>query len=283
MTFRSDSNKIVATMRSKALFLVSAALTITVVLASGALATQSYTRRSVWTGVYSPAQAERGKAEYEKTCARCHAANLDGVQDASILGDFAPRFSIRGTDFMERWREDTGYSLFTFIKLGMPPRTEAKAPPIPEYTDENVLDLMAYLFQQNGFPAGKADLSVGELRGVRIQEQNGAKPLPSFSVVQAVGCLKQLTPGAWELSASPEPQRIRQLSKPTDEDLQAGANEPLGNIEFDLQNIGYLGREFDPVEYEGHKMMVRGILIRQPPNIRIDVREMVEVGQACEP
>jgi cytochrome c5 len=233
--------------------------------------------------VYTTAQAERGKTEYERTCARCHAANLDGVQDANLLGDFAPRFSIRGTDFMERWREDTGYSLFTFIKTGMPPRTEPNAPKIPEYSDETVLDLVAYMFQANGFPAGKNDMAISELRGVRIQEQNGAKPLPSFSVVQAVGCLKQLTPGAWELSDSPEPMRIRQLAKPTDEDMQAGANEPLGNIEFDLQNIGYLGREFDPVEYEGHKMMVRGILIRQPPNIRIDVREMVEVAPSCEP
>jgi hypothetical protein len=165
----------------------------------------------------------------------------------------------------------------------MPPRTEPNAPKIPEYNDETVMDLVAYLFQANGFPVGKSDMAVSELRGIRIQEQNGAKPLPSFSVVQAVGCLKQLTPGAWELSDAPEPMRIRQLTKPSDEDMQSGANEPLGNIEFDLQNIGYLGREFDPLEYEGHKMMVRGILIRQPPNVRIDVREMVEVASTCEP
>jgi mono/diheme cytochrome c family protein len=270
-------------MRTKVFAIISVSAAIIISYASGLFATQSYSRRSVWQGVYSQAQAARGKEEYQQTCARCHAANLDGVQDASILGDFAPRFSIRGTDFMERWREDTGYSLFTFIKMGMPPRTEPKPPKIPEYSDEQVLDLMAYIFQQNGFPAGNSDMSVAELRGIRIQEQNGSKPLPSFSVVQAVGCLKQLTPGAWELAASPEPQRIRQLTKPSDEDLQAGANEPLGNIEFDLQNIGYLGHEFDPVEYEGHKMMVRGILIRQPPNVRIDVREMVEVGATCEP
>lgn len=269
-------------MRSKFILFAVLFIALLLFIVSGTLAMQSAVRRSVWTGVYSTAQADRGKAEYQRTCIRCHAANLDGVQDANLLGDFAPRFSIRGTDFMERWREDTAASLFTFIKTGMPPRTEPKAQ-IPEFSDETVLDLVAYLFQVNGFPASKSDMSLGELRGIRIQEQNGSRPLPSFSVVQAVGCLKQLTPGAWELSASPEPMRIRQLAKPSEEDLQAGANEPLGNIEFDLQNIGYLGREFDPVEYEGHKMMVRGILIRQPPNVRIDVREMVEVAPSCEP
>src|SRR5579884_338676 len=113
--------------------LVPAGLSIGLLLiASAFVARQNISRRSVWMGVYSTAQAERGKAEYEKTCARCHAANLDGVQDASILGDFAPRFSIRGTEFMDRWREDTAYSLFNFIKSGMPPRNEPKAPRIPE-------------------------------------------------------------------------------------------------------------------------------------------------------
>src|SRR5215471_3130578 len=107
-------------MRYKVAILVVFALTCSVASA------RQGSRRSVWSGVYTEAQAERGKQEYQKTCIRCHAANLDGVQDANLLGDFAPRFSLRGADFMERWREDTGASLFTFIKTGMPPRTEPK-------------------------------------------------------------------------------------------------------------------------------------------------------------
>src|ERR1043165_7873780 len=122
------------------------AILVAVVLTCSAGAAMQGPRRSVWSGVFTEAQAERGKAEYERTCIRCHAANLDGVQDANLLGDFAPRFSIRGTDFMERWREDTAFSLFTFIKTGMPPRTEPNAK-IPEFSDETAMDLVAYLFQ----------------------------------------------------------------------------------------------------------------------------------------
>src|SRR5262245_45937599 len=172
-------------------------------------------KRSVWSGVFTAAQAERGKQEYQKSCIRCHAANLDGVQDANLLGDFAPRFSLRGTDFMERWREDTAQSLFDLVKKGMPPRNEPKAPRIVELSDQTYLDLVAYLLQGNGFPAGDTELGSNNLRNIRIQEQNGPRPLPSFSIVQAVGCFTQHTPGAWELSQAPEPIRIRELTKPT--------------------------------------------------------------------
>src|SRR4051812_45676700 len=116
-------------MRTKIVILLTLSIILSLAVATGLLAALqgAAPRRSVWLGVYTTAQAERGKAEYDRTCIRCHAANLDGVQDANLLGDFAPRFSIRGTDFMERWREDTAFSLFTYIKTGMPPRTEPKA------------------------------------------------------------------------------------------------------------------------------------------------------------
>jgi S-disulfanyl-L-cysteine oxidoreductase SoxD len=254
---------------------------ILVILLASSAAAARQTRRSIWSGVYTNAQADRGKEEYQKTCVRCHAASLDGVQDANLLGDFAPRFSLRGTDFMERWREDTAQSLFDLIKKGMPPRNEPKAPPIVDLSDEAYLGLVAFIFQGNGFPAGDSELNVNYLRNVRIQERSGPRALPSFSVVQAVGCLTQHTPGSWQLSAAAEPIRIRELTAPTDADIAASAQEGSGNLEFDLQNIGYLGREFDTASYEGYKMQARGILIRQPPNVRIDVRSLVEVSPSC--
>src|SRR5262249_8324288 len=106
------------------------AMLVVLVLICGVGSAMQGPRPSVWSGFFPAAQAERGKQLYERSCIRCHAASLDGVQDANLLGDFAPRFSLRGTDFMERWREDTAQSLFDLIKKGMPPRNEPKAPPI---------------------------------------------------------------------------------------------------------------------------------------------------------
>ena len=90
-------------------------------------------------------------------------------------------------------------------------------------------------------------------------------------------------PGLWELRNAAPPTRIRELSQATEEDMKAAEAEPLGNQAIDLQNLGYLGRDFNPLQYEGHKMQVRGILIRQPPNVRIDVRMFLEVSATCEP
>ena len=37
-----------------------------------------FNERSVWSGVYSNPQAERGRAAFETTCAMCHQADLSG-------------------------------------------------------------------------------------------------------------------------------------------------------------------------------------------------------------
>jgi cytochrome c5 len=237
-------------------------------------------RRTVWSGVYTPAQAARGKAEFDRTCARCHGTNLDGIQDANLLGDFAPRNPIRGKEFMERWREDTVQSLFTYIVNGMPPRTDPLNKPV-SLTRETYLDIVTYLLQANGFPSGDRELDFSNLRAIRIQEKNGPRPLDSFSRVQVVGCLTQFEPGKWQLSQASQPIRIRDVTPPTEDDINAA--DSLGELAFDLQNLGFLGREFTPLKHESHTVMVRGVLLRQPPVVRIDVRSLVELSDTCEP
>src|SRR5262245_23550044 len=237
--------------------------------------------QTVWSGVYSAAQAANGRSEYDRSCSRCHASNLDGIQDASLLGDFAPRYSLRGADFIERWREDTVQSLYTLIASGMPPRNEARGTAVA-LNGGAYLNIVAYLLERNGFPSADRELRLSELRAIRIQEKNGPKPLPSFSMVEVVGCLTQFKPGVWQLSMAGEPQRIRELHPPTEEEMQASQIEPLGGRAFDLQNMSYVGRDFSLVEHEGHKMQARGILIWQPPSARIDIRSFVEVSGNCD-
>ena len=182
---------------------------------------------------------------------------------------------------MERWREDTVQSLYTLIASGMPPRNEPRGS-ASALNEGAYLDIVAYLLEGNGLPSGDRELSLSELRRIRIQERDGPRPLPSFSMVEVGGCLTQFKPGVWQLSMASEPARIRELGLPAEEELIASRAEPLGVREFDLQNISYVGRDFSPVEHEGHKMQARGILIRQPPSARIDIRSFVEVSPACD-
>jgi hypothetical protein len=231
--------------------------------------------------VYTAAQAARGKSEYARACSRCHASDLNGVHDANLLGDFAPRFSLRGSDFMDRWREDTVQSLYSLIASGMPPRNDLQVMPAP-LNESAYLDIVAYILEGNGFPSGSGELRVSELRRIRIQEKDGPKPLPSFSMVQTVGCLTQFKPGIWQLSNATEPVRARDLAAPDAEELRDAVAEPPGVREFDLQNIGYVGREFSPADHEGHKMLAQGILIWQPPSARIDIRSFIDISPDCE-
>ena len=61
-------------------------LTIAMILAAGVTGSFSWRLRaqdvssSVWDGVYTQAQADRGKTAYNESCAACHGDQLTGVR-----------------------------------------------------------------------------------------------------------------------------------------------------------------------------------------------------------
>jgi mono/diheme cytochrome c family protein len=112
--------------------------------------------RSVEDGVYTRDQAARGQKEYGVFCASCHAADLSGTNS----GDSgAP--PLRGETFMQG---SDANALFTLIRMNMP----RDAP--SGLSGQQYLDVMAYLFQQNGFPAGRDELTADaeRLRSIKI-------------------------------------------------------------------------------------------------------------------
>ena len=50
--------------------------------------------RTVWDGVFSPAQVARGKKAYESLCRRCHGETLGGGEDSP---------AVAGQDFLSAW------------------------------------------------------------------------------------------------------------------------------------------------------------------------------------
>jgi mono/diheme cytochrome c family protein len=99
--------------------------------------------RSVWSGVYTTSQAERGRETFEATCAACHSPDLTGR---------GPIPALRGASFT---RERTGQSvgdLYGLIRSTMPPGRPASLSP------EAYADLVAYLLSANAFPPGEGDL-----------------------------------------------------------------------------------------------------------------------------
>src|SRR5262245_3190042 len=141
-----------------------------------AQASQTENKRTVWAGVYQDAQAMRGEALYQEFCMGCHGSRLtDSRANPPLAGDV----------FMESWREDFVESLFLKIRDTMPRRNASKV-----LTNDEAIDLVAFIFSKNGFPAG-AELRADTVGAIRIELKEGPKPLPPRSQLQVVGCLSQ--------------------------------------------------------------------------------------------
>lgn len=131
------------------LFFTFAALSLVVSLGGA--------EKTVWDGVYTAAQAARGKANYTTYCSSCH---MDDLSGGGSFGMEEAR-ALRREGFLEG--RDL-YSVFTFIESSMPadnPSTLA---------DEAYLDILAYILQQNAFPAGTTELipNADQLKNIRI-------------------------------------------------------------------------------------------------------------------
>ena len=124
--------------------LVPCLATLGVALGAGVL---GGARLSVLDGVYSKAQAERGKAAYNEACAECHLEDLRGEEMAPGLV---------GTAFSFRWRDESLFALFDSLKTTMPLESPGSL------GDDEYADVIAYMLEANGYPPGEADLPAGE-------------------------------------------------------------------------------------------------------------------------
>jgi len=98
---------------------------------------------SVWTGVYTAAQAERGSELYQRVCSECHGDDLEGREKSPALA---------GGSFAQRWDGTTLKKLFERLQ-DMPPGDPGKRLQPKEY-----VDILAFLLSANDVPAGTQPL-----------------------------------------------------------------------------------------------------------------------------
>ena len=137
-------------------------------LGSAVVARAQSAEQTVWTGIYTAEQADRGKIAYAESCAACHGEGLAGI-------DVAP--ALTGAGFLNNWNNTSAGDLFTRIKTTMP----LSAP--DSLSGRTVADVEAYLFQANGFPAGQVALppSAPMMAGAKIIAQKPAGAVPAAS------------------------------------------------------------------------------------------------------
>jgi quinoprotein glucose dehydrogenase len=113
------------------------------------------TAATVKDGVYTEAQASRGKETYASACAGCHGDTLEGS------GQIPP---LAGAEFLNNWNGQTLADLFDKMKTTMP----ADAP--GKFSNQENVDLVAFVLSFNKFPAGSAELKYDReiLQRIRI-------------------------------------------------------------------------------------------------------------------
>ena len=232
---------------------------------------QSTKKTSVWDGAYTVDQAERGQKAYTANCGGCHQADLGGKGEVPML---------KGDNFMERWHDYSVKPLFEMIRTEMPP-LRFRTPDTKPLPDNMYVDIISYIFKTNSFPSGKTELTVENLDKVQILGRNGIQPPPQYALVLSVGCLAY-KPVSWMLMRATDPIRATMPDTSTSDEVAAAKTRILGLGDYRLADFGYLGRGFSPDALEGHRILVKGYIIRQREFERISVTSVTDVGEDCE-
>jgi quinoprotein glucose dehydrogenase len=136
--------------------------TTRVLLASGALlfataysSVQAQAPKTVLDGIYTAAQAERGKAVYAMNCAGCHGDKAEG-------GNAGPTLS--GPDFTNGYKDGSAGALLNKISQDMPSSAPGSLEP------QQYADVFAFLLSTNKYPAGQTEApkDAADLKAVKM-------------------------------------------------------------------------------------------------------------------
>lgn len=100
-------------------------------------------KRSVWDGVYTEGQAQRGKELYAAHCIACHGENLESNGSVKALS---------GPDFAANWNGLTMGDLLERTRTTMPmdkPGTLSR---------QQIADVLSFVLSVNKMPAGSTEL-----------------------------------------------------------------------------------------------------------------------------
>jgi S-disulfanyl-L-cysteine oxidoreductase SoxD len=230
------------------------------------VAAQRREAASVWDGVYTAAQAERGRAVYEMRCSRCHGADLRGVSGSSLTGDA----------FMLHWEGRTVERLSRRIHDTMPPDGAGTM------TGRETIDTVAYLLQRNGFPDGAIELAAepAAAAAIEIKSRTGPPVVRNGALVQATGCLTRNDDDGWLLTDAAAPQVTTLDSEPvrTSNHVEAAKT---GEVAPGSGTIGLVNAFPNPAAHNGHTMRAKGFLIRDAAGDRINVVTLEMVAPQC--
>lgn len=215
--------------------------------------------RTVWDGVFSAAQADRGRTLYAANCAECHGANLEGGEGKTLKGD----------QFWMDWGQQTVGDLVAYVSKNMPASEDGSL--AGTLAPSTYADIVAHILRTNALPAGPQELTAASGAGVQIvRKGGGSAELPASTLAHVVGCLAPRgADGTWRLVKASQPVRVVTGGNP---DRQA----PLGDREFVLKFV------LKPLTgFVGHRMSVTGLLLGAGGVDGLNVSTIDSVAAAC--
>ncbi len=229
----------------------------------GAQAPATGTKTSVWDGVYSAAQAARGRRAFGENCEKCHGADLKGGEGKPLVGD----------PFWTDWKETTVDYLLNRISTAMPFSEDGSlAGTLSASTYE---DLVAYILSRNDLPAGARDLTRASSVGVQIIRKDGPGALPATTLARVFGCLAPRGANReWSLTSGTEPVRVIDVKATVDTD-ETGVTP--GTRRYALK---FVLKSLDT--FVGHRMVVTGLLLGEGGVEGLNVSTIDSVADTCK-
>jgi hypothetical protein len=102
----------------------------------------------------------------------------------------------------------------------------------------------------------------------------GAEAIP---IVETVGCLAEGPPRTWTLTNAAEPANAGRAGFSRPEEAKAAEGRGLGSGRWPLIGMA----EMNPGPHRGHKVLVKGLLIKDAKGQRINVTSLKTVGDTC--
>lgn len=129
---------------ARTLFLAGAGVAATIWMS--ALDARAVQTKNASDGVYTAAQATRGRDLYDSSCASCHELS-----------------KFKGPEFVKAWTDKPMADLHAAV-ISMPMDAPGSMKPL-EYAD-----IIAYFLSINGYPAGQTELDGSEaaIKGIKI-------------------------------------------------------------------------------------------------------------------
>jgi len=213
---------------------------------------------SVWDGVFSAAQADRGRNAFGEHCASCHGTQLEGGEGPSLVGD----------KFWADWKESTVEALLGYVSKNMPFDGDGGTP-AGSLAPTMYADIVAHILNSNSFPSGQTDLSAATARGIQIIRREGPGELPASTLARVVGCLEKVGSN-FQLVRGSRPVRGGSGLPPANTVALGDRTLPLKFLVLPLDR------------YVGQKMAATGLLLGEGGRDGMNVETVVPVSQQCQ-